>query len=108
MVFTASAYRVSQVYRSETDTSSSRRQVPGFRGSPQMALREDLGRRQLDIGKRLERQRRPAGNAGDVTIALGARLPVDVDGLCGRVDHPVFGDAGLGVESQLGRSIVGE
>jgi len=47
-------------------------------------------------------------DAADVAIAAGVRCAVDLDAFRNTVDHPVLGNPARGVESELGRSVVGE
>src|SRR2546428_10168712 len=71
-------------------------------------LRENLGERQRDVGKRLHGNRSGPSDAADVAIAAGVGYAVDLDAFRNTVDHPVLGNPGRGVEPELGRSAVGE
>src|SRR5712691_2157455 len=71
-------------------------------------LRENLGERQRDVGKRLRGNCSGPSDAADVAIAAGLGCTVDLDALGDTVDHPVLGNPGRGVEPELGRSVVGQ
>ena len=75
---------------------------------PQRTLREDVGGGQLDVGEGLEGEHRAAGHTMHGLVAAGSGIAVNLHDLGVAIDHPVLGDAGLGVEAELGRAVVGE
>src|SRR5918996_1944403 len=76
---------------------------------PRGLLREDLGERQGDVRVFLKAHRRGVTcNAADVAIPTGMRRAMDFEAFRNTVDDPVLRDAGLGVEPELGRPIVGQ
>src|SRR2546427_10313723 len=64
-------------------------------------LRENLGERQRDVGKRLHGNCPGPSDAADVAIAAGVRCAVDLDAFRHTVDHPVLGNPGRVIEAIL-------